>query len=163
VVRISDRIAYINHDIDDALRAGLIEAGDLPAAPVQLLGQTGSDRIDSLVHDLVDASFEAGDITQSERVREAMDELRTFLFETVYARSLQEAGEQQVRLLLTQLMEYFLEHPDALPAAFGHGRDAALCEADVVRAVTDHVAGMTDRYAEHVYRELFLPKCWGEQ
>jgi dGTPase len=163
IVRISDRIAYINHDIDDALRAGLITVADLPVGPVRLLGQTGSDRIDTLVHDLVDTSFDLGDIAQSAEVGQAMDELRTFLFETVYARSLQQAGERQVRLLLTQLMEYFLEHPEALPTGPAGSGEGSFHEVDVVLSVTDYVAGMTDRYAERVYRELFLPKFWGSQ
>lgn len=163
VVRISDRIAYINHDIDDALRAGLITSADLPAGPVRQLGETGSDRIDTLVHDLVDTSFDLGDIAQSPGVGQAMDELRAFLFETVYARSLQQAGERQVRLLLTQLMEYFLEHPETLPAEPGDESEGARGRVDVVLAVTDYVAGMTDRYAERMYRELFLPKFWGSQ
>ena len=172
VVRISDRIAYINHDIDDAVRAGLITAVDLPSGPVKLLGATGSDRIDTLVHDLVDTSSESGEILQSPEVGVAMDGLRSFLFETVYVRSLEEAGEQRVRQLLTQLMEYFLEHPEALPsspadaadaAAPARGAEAGLRDQDKVRAVTDHVAGMSDRYAQRMYGELFLPKSWGDR
>jgi dGTPase len=166
VVRVSDRIAYINHDIDDAVRAGLITAADLPSGPVRLLGETGSDRIDTLVHDLVDASWESGEIVQSPEVGAAMDGLRNFLFQTVYIRSLEEAGEQRVRQLLTQLMEYFLEHPEALPSPAPTAAPAAevdLRDQDKVRAVTDHVAGMSDRYAQRMYGELFLPKCWGDR
>ncbi len=160
VVRLSDRIAYVNHDIDDALRAGLITTGDLPPQPLRRLGETGSDRIDTLVHDLVDTSFEQGDIVQSSEVGEAMDTLRTFLFETVYARSLEEAGEQRVHQLVTQLMEYFLEHPEAMPSLFTDSLEAVPRRQEVVRAVADHVAGMTDRYAQKMYMDLFVPKGW---
>jgi dGTPase len=160
VVRLSDRIAYVNHDIDDALRAGLITSVDLPAEPLRLLGETGSDRIDTLVHDLVDTSFERGDIVQSPQIGEAMNDLRAFLFATVYARSLEEAGEQRVHQLVSQLMEYFLEHPEALPSPPTEGPDAGLKKQDVVRAVADHVAGMTDRYAQKMYMDLFVPKGW---
>jgi dGTPase len=158
VVRVSDRIAYINHDIDDAIRAGLITKKDLPEDPVRLLGDTGSDRIDSLVHDLVDESFAVADIVQSPQVGEAMDELRTFLFETVYKRSLEADGEQQVRELMTKLIQHFLEHPEALPSA-----TAGSMTEDVITAVADHVAGMTDRYAQHLYTDLFVPRCWADQ
>ena len=161
VVRFSDRIAYINHDIDDALRAGLITSADLPRGPIRLLGETGSDRIDRLVHDLVDHSYETGTMMQSPDVGEAMDALRSFLFQTVYARSLEQAGERRVRTMITQLMDYFVNNPGALPSpppVDGNGeREGQL------RAATDHVAGMTDRYAQQVYMDLFVPKCWAGQ
>jgi len=156
IVHFADRIAYINHDIDDALRAGLITIGDLPPEPIRLLGETGSDRIDALVHDLVDSSEDSGEIRQTPAVGQAMDGLRTFLFQTVYARSLQEAGEPKVSRLITQLMEYFLDHPEILQL------DPHLAKAEVIRAVTDHVAGMTDRYAQRMYLELFVPRSWAD-
>ena len=161
VVRFSDRIAYINHDIDDALRAGLITAADLPREPLGLLGQTGSDRIDRLVHDLVDNSFETGTIMQSPDVGEAMECLRSFLFQTVYARSLQQAGERRVRTMITQLMDYFVNNPETLPSPPPVDGDGG--RMGLLRAATDHVAGMTDRYAQQVYMDLFVPKCWAGQ
>lgn len=163
VVRFSDRIAYINHDIDDALRAGLITFGDLPAGPIGVLGATGSDRIDALVHDLVDNSYEQPVIAQTPEVGAAMEDLRSFLFETVYARSLEKTGEQRVRQLITQLMEYFLGHPEALPSAPVSANDHVRARMELLRIVTDHVAGMTDRYAQRIYLELFVPKCWADQ
>jgi len=162
IVRIADRIAYINHDIDDAIRAGLITLADLPTGPVRRLGDTGSERIDALVHDLVDASDAAGAIVQSPEVAEAMDELRTFLFQTVYARSLEEAGAERVRRMLGQLMEHYLEHPEALPSLPPATGDPEADRLDLVRAVADHVAGMTDRYAQRVYLDTFVPRCWAE-
>jgi dGTPase len=163
VVHFSDRIAYINHDIDDALRAGLIVPSDLPPDPVEVLGETGSDRIDALVHDLVDSSDASGAIVQTPVIGKAMEELRTFLFQTVYVRSLQEAGGQKVRQLITQLMEYFLDHPEALPSPPAKTGDAVADSLALTRAVADHVAGMTDRYAQRMYMDLFVPKCWADQ
>lgn len=166
IVHLADRIAYVNHDIDDALRAGLIVVGDLPRGPVELLGNTGSERIDALVHDLVDSSYDsmvAGTpaITQTPVVGAAMEELRSFLFATVYPRALEEAGWDKVRRLLAQLMEHFLEHPEDLPAPPPTIGEPGADRMELLRAVTDYVAGMTDRYAQRVYLDLFLPKCWG--
>jgi dGTPase len=151
IVRVCDRIAYINHDIDDALRAGLITPEDLPEDAVALLGRTGSERIDRLVHDLVDTSDRAGDVQQSEAVGAAMDRLRSFLFQTVYARSLDEGGAERIGALLTSLFRYFLEHAEDLPGGGG---------ADRVCAVTDYVAGMTDRFAQKTYFNVFMPRSW---
>jgi dGTPase len=154
VVRICDRVAYINHDIDDALRAGLISPADLPREPLAVLGPTSSERIDALAHDLVDESDRVGDIAQSQVVGRAMDELRTFLFQTVYARALEGGGRPPVASLLSTLFGHFMEHPEDLPPGV-LGRDAP----DRVRAVTDYVAGMTDRYAERVFAEI----CEGDR
>jgi dGTPase len=189
IVRFADRIAYINHDIDDALRAGLITPADLPADPLALLGETGGDRIDVLVHDLVDTSYETGAIVQSPAIAKAMLDLRDFMFRTVYPQSLARAGEQRVRHVLTNLMEYFLAHPDEMgdrpataagapagmaappsaaampPAAGGAPTGAAGAppgagRRELIQAVTDYISGMTDRYAINRYRELFEPRSW---
>jgi dGTPase len=162
IVHFADRIAYVNHDIDDALRAGLITAADLPPGPIGLLGETGSERIDALVHDLVDRSEGRGEILQTQTVGGAMDELRQFLFRTVYARSLAEAGVQKVEQLITQLMGYFLDHPEALPSPLAASGDSRADRSELLRSVTDHVAGMTDRYAQRLYLDLFVPKCWAD-
>ncbi len=159
VVRICDRVAYINHDIDDALRAGLIVESDLPVEAVALLGATGSERIDALVHDMVDASDAAGDIVQSPGVAHAMEELRAFLFERVYPRSVEVSGVQTIRDLVAALFNHFLAHPEKL-AGFESATGAAAEPDRLVRAVTDYVAGMTDRYAQRVYFEAFVPRSW---
>jgi dGTPase len=160
IVHFADRIAYVNHDIDDALRAGLITPSDLPQAPVKLLGGSGSERIDALVHDLVDASYDRDALAQTPAVGGALDVLRTFLFETVYPRALEQAGGERIRQLLTQLMEHYLGHPEDLPAAPPPTGNASIDRLELLRAVTDHVAGMTDRYAQRTYLELFVPRCW---
>ncbi|MBN1631538.1 MAG: deoxyguanosinetriphosphate triphosphohydrolase [Thermoleophilia bacterium] len=171
IVHLADRIAYVNHDIDDALRAGLIVPGDLPQGPVALLGDTGSERIDALVHDVVDCSADAFAaapagapwpvVSQTSVIGTAMEDLRAFLFATVYPRALEQAGGEKVRQLITQLMKHFLENPHDLPAAPLTTGDAATDRMELLRTVTDYVAGMTDRYAQRVYLDLFMPKCWG--
>ncbi len=162
LVHLADRIAYVNHDIDDALRAELISLADLPGEPVAILGETGSERIDALVHDLVDSSAESEVITQTPATGKALDDLRSFLFETVYPRALEEAGGDKIRRLITQLMEYFLGHPEALPRPPVLTGEPVSDRPELVRAVTDYVAGMTDRYAQRLYLELFMPRCWGD-
>jgi len=159
IVHLADRIAYVNHDIDDALRAGLLTLADLPAGPVTLLGGSGSERIDTLVHDVVDTSRERGVIVQTPEVGAALDDLRNFLFQTIYPQALEEAGGEKIRRLITELMEHFLAHPENLPGAPPSG-GAPAGRFELVRAAADYVAGMTDRYAQRMYLELFMPNCW---
>jgi dGTPase len=129
IVRLVDRVAYINHDIDDALRFGILAVGDLPRAELELLGETGARRIDTLVHDLVESSERAGDIVQSEEIGTAMLALRAFMFERVYlgphARGEHERAHVTIRRIFDRLAE--------------RGEDA--------RAIADFVSGMTDRFA----------------
>ncbi len=158
IVHLADRIAYVNHDIDDAVRAGLITMDDLPQAPLALLGETGSERIDALVHDLVDSSESQAEISQTPEIGGALAELRSYLFATVYPRALTQAGDDGIRQVITRLMRHYLEHPETLPLPAGGEPPAP--GIDLVRAVTDHVAGMTDRYAQRLYVELFMPKAW---
>jgi dGTPase len=129
VVRIVDRVAYINHDIDDAIRYGLLSEGDLPRDEIELLGPTGARRIDALVHDLVESSEAAGDILQSEDVGEAMLSLRTFMFERVYLGEHSRAEHAKARRVISRIFEHRVEVGD---------------DAD---AIVAFVAGMTDRFA----------------
>jgi dGTPase len=137
IVRIVDRVAYINHDIDDALRAGVLGAGELPRGEIALLGANGSQRIDRLVHDLVEASAAAGDIVQSAEVGEAMLSLRAFMFERVYLGPSAEDEHRRAAVVVERLFDHVASHPDELPPGPG----------DEVERVTDYVAGMTDRFA----------------
>ena len=150
VVRVVDRVAYINHDIDDAVRAGIIAGADLPAAEIELLGATGSQRIDTLVRDMVAASREAGDVTQSDEVGGAMLRLRKFMFERVYLGPEARSEHERVRRTLQGLFEYYLEHPDLVPDTAPGG--------DSVQRVVDYIAGMTDRFAIASFRRLALPE-----
>ena len=133
-----DRVAYINHDIDDAIRAGVLDARELPHEEIQILGERGSRRIDTLVHDLVEHSARAGDIVQGEEVGRAMLNLRAFMFDRVYLGA--EAGGQREVAVRTirRVFDHLVEHPDDLPPE-GPG--------DLPQRVTDYVAGMTDRFA----------------
>jgi len=147
-------VAYINHDIDDALRAGLLTWDDLPADAITLLGETGSQRIDCLVHDIIEASAEAGEIIQSPRVGAAMLDLRSFMFEKVYLDS--RANEDAIRVaeLMPRLVDWYLEHPDKLPTLPGADDRGD----DLPQRITDWIAGMTDRYCLRVLRDTFLPR-----
>jgi dGTPase len=150
IVRLVDRIAYINHDIDDAVRAGVITAADLPGEELAILGETGSARIDTLVHDLVEHSARAGDIVQSERVGRAMLRLRSFMFERVYLGPTARAEHAKIERVLRGLFDWFCEHPDELPPAVAGGDDAD--------RVLDYLAGMTDRFALRAWSERFVPR-----
>jgi dGTPase len=138
IVRIVDRIAYINHDIDDAIRAGVLVPTDLPAEELALLGQSGSRRIDTLVHDLVESSTGRDDIVQSAGVGGAMLSLRSFMFEHVYLGP--EADEDRGRAteIVRRIFDHFADHPEELPPER---------PGDLAERVTDYVAGMTDRFA----------------
>ena len=150
IVRLVDRVAYINHDIDDALRAGVLEVGDLPREEIGLLGPTGSKRIDTLVSDIVGVSREAGDIAQSEEVGGAMLRLRKFMFERVYLAPAARSEGERVSRTLRGLFDHYLEHPELVPG--GASQDGGL------QRVTDYVAGMTDRFAIASFRRLALPE-----
>jgi dGTPase len=147
-----DRIAYINHDIDDALRAGVLGHDDLPREEIAVLGETGSERIDLLVHDLVEHSLAAGDIVQSEAVGGAMSRLRRFMFDNVYLGpgALREQG--RVTGVIEALFEHHLAHPETIEAVAGTGAD------DLATRVTDYIAGMTDRFCIRAFEELTVPR-----
>jgi len=137
IVRIVDRVAYINHDIDDALRSGLLAPEDLPRAELELLGDTGSHRIDTLVHDLVETSASAGDIRQSDEIGGAMLALRRFMFDRVYLSPASQAEHARAAEAVGRIFVHLRAHPEALPSAPGQ----------LPQRITDYVAGMTDRYA----------------
>jgi dGTPase len=150
IVRLVDRIAYINHDIDDAVRAGVLRVEDLPAEEIAVLGDGGSARIDRLVHDLVEHSEAAGDIVQGVEVGGAMMRLRGFMFEAVYLGPLARAEHTKIERVMRGLFDWFVEHPDELPPAVdGAG------EAD---RVIDYLAGMTDRFAIRAWTERAVPQ-----
>jgi dGTPase len=137
IVRIVDRVAYINHDIDDAVSAGVLHQDELPREEIELLGPTGARRIDRLVHDLVESSAAAGDIRQSEEVGEAMLSLRRFMFERVYLGAHTRTQHDQAREVIRRIFAHLVEHPGQLPQGRGGLADR----------IADYVAGMTDRFA----------------
>jgi dGTPase len=154
VVRFADRIAYVNHDVDDAVRAGILGPDELPEQVATVLGVTHRDRINTLVADLVAASEDRDEIGLSPAVLEALDTLRTLLFDRVYLRSEAHAEQEKAVLLVRALFGYYLEHPEAIPPEY---RDTP---GDAATHVADYIAGMTDRFALRTYEQLFLPQGW---
>jgi dGTPase len=158
IVRIIDRVAYVNHDIDDAVRAGLLSEGELPGEPIEVLGASGSARIDALVHDMVEHSERAGDIVQGPVAGPAMAALREFMFERIYLGPAVRAERERIAGVIRRLFEHYVDHPEELPASVSggpEGREAALADR-----VTDYLAGMTDRYCIRAYTELQVPQAF---
>jgi dGTPase len=149
IVRLVDRVVYINHDIDDAVRAGLLSTGDLPPEPISILGASGPRRIDMLVHDLVEASERAGDIVQGETVGAAMAQLRAFMFERVYLGPEATREHAKIDFVIRTLFERYCATPEMLPDSVAGG--------DLAARVTDHIAGMTDRFCIAAFEALCVP------
>ena len=147
IVRIADRIAYVNHDVDDALRAGIISREELPEKPLSVLGEKMSLRIDTLVRDMISNSQKKGEISLSDAVYESLMELRAWLFEHVYIEQ-RSRENQKAAGVVAALFEYYLEHPEERVGS----------DPDPLVETVDFVAGMTDRYALAAYRRLFLPR-----
>ena len=156
IVRRSDRIAYVNHDIDDAIRAGVLSESDLPRSITYVLGTSHSQRINTLVYDMIATSKEAGEILLSEPVEKALQDLRSFMFEHVYRNPIAKGEEQKAKDMLQRLYEYYYNHPEALPGDF----QPQLSFGGMERTVCDYIAGMTDKYAVDKYTELFIPMGW---
>jgi dGTPase len=150
IVKLVDRVAYINHDIDDALRAGVLRPEDLPNEEIELLGPSGSARIDTLVRDIVSHSIPAGDIVQGDEVGGAMLRLRKFMFDRVYLGPAARHEQERVQRTLRGLFDHYMEHPDETP----EGEPGA----DATQRVTDYLAGMTDRYCIARFTELTVPE-----
>jgi dGTPase len=168
IIKVCDAIAYINHDIDDAIRAGLLRNDDLPRDLIDVLGATHAKRIDTMVCDLIDTNWwatgegeppEDMTITMSPPILAATNALREFMYERVYIDSRAKADDAKVRLMIHMLYMHFLEHPEELPAdllAINRARGEP-----TERAVVDYIAGMTDRYAIKVFNDLYVPRTWG--
>jgi dGTPase len=149
IVRVADRFAYINHDIDDALRAGVLREESLPREAIAVLGASGSDRIDTLVHDLVEHSEAAGEIVQGQEAAAAMSELRDFMFEHVYLGEVARREHAKIATVLTTLFSHYCDSPGELP---GEGTEA--------ERVVDYIAGMTDRYCIRTFEDLTIPRAF---
>lgn len=154
VVRIADKIAYLNHDIDDAVRAKVLRQEDIPPVLRQKFGQRRSERINTMVTDVVENSVDT--IAMSAHTAAAFDQLNEFLFRSVYRNPVAKGEESKAVLMLDQMYHYLCSHPDLLP---GEHESTAGSEG-IERAVCDYIAGMTDRYAVKIYQELFVPHGW---
>jgi dGTPase len=156
IVKFADRIAYINHDIDDACRAGILRAEDIPKEITDVLGSRHGERINNMVTSIIKASYDKPVIAMTEEVGRATDALRAFLFENVYLNPIAKSEDAKAKEMLVKLFEYYVKNPEKMPEVYLKNAD----NEGVERCVCDFIAGMTDRYAIETYQELFVPKVW---
>jgi len=156
IVRHSDQIAYVNHDIDDAIRAEILTNEDIPRAIADVLGNTHSQRINTLVCDAIRTSTEAGEIRLSDKVYQALQDLRSFMFERVYRNPVAKGEESKAKEMLEKLFEYYVNRPEVLPENF----QPQISFDGMERTVCDYIACMTDKYAVDKYTEIFIPMGW---
>ena len=154
IVRLADKIAYINHDIDDAIRAGVLTEEMLPSSATDVLGHSKSERITRLIMSIVKNGV--SDIRMDSDVQKAHDELRAFMFSNVYNNSVAKAEESKAKMLVEKLYRYFYKHPDKMPDEYKN----IMNRFSKDRAVCDYISGMSDGYAINLYNELFIPKSW---
>lgn len=156
VVRYADKIAYLHHDIDDAMRAGIIDEADLPVDVRHALGRDRGERLDTMLYDVIVTSYGKPTVGMSDEVLEATNALRKYMFENVYLAGAAKTEDQKAQGVLWELLQYFERHPERMPQE--HQR---IAETDgTKRAVADYIAGMTDRYALDTYTALFIPAEW---
>ena len=175
VVRYADKIAYVNHDIDDAIRGNIIKETDIPREYSEVLGNTLSERLNTLIHDVVETSRGTDRVVMSDKVGEALAGLRRYMFASVYTNPVAKGQEKKAERMVEFLFEYYKEHADELPADLrdqivnGDGREFTeihlyseleLIERRTERAVCDYIAGMTDRFAVTKFNEIMVPQSW---
>ena len=158
IVRLSDKIAYIHHDMDDAIRGNILKDSDVPRHIGDVIGYTLSERLDHFIHDIVTTSTDQNDIRMSEPVAQAMKELRQFMFERVYQNPIAKAEEGKAEQLIETLYEYYMHHFDYLPYEYRDLLDRT--ESTKEQVVCDYVGAMTDRFAIAKYEEIYIPKTW---
>ena len=158
IVRLSDKIAYINHDIDDAIRARMFVEEDLPECYTGILGHSVRERLNNLIHDIIGNSYGKPEIIMSPDMESAMQGLRTWMFENVYKSDIPKAEEGKAQHLIVMLFNYYMEHPDKLPEEYRILMEVRMEGRE--RAVCDYIAGMSDSYAIDKFEELFVPKAW---
>ncbi len=157
VVRLSDKIAYIHHDMDDAVRAGILRETDVPGEIRAVLGSSPGERLDCFIHDIVTNSMDRNDIIMSERVYKAMRDIRQFMFDNVYKNPIAKSEEIKAEMLMETLYHHYMKHADDMPEEFlrllseGEPRERVVC---------DYVGAMTDRFAIALYSDIFVPKSW---
>lgn len=156
IVKLSDRIAYINHDIDDALRAKVLTPSDLPKDCIEKLGASHSERINSMIIDVIYSSYDKPRIGMSDEKLYYTNKLRQFMFENVYLSKKAKKEEEKAQYIIEQLYHYFVEHPDRMPPEI-QGR---IEKGNIREVVKDYIAGMTDRYVIHRYMDIYVPEVW---
>lgn len=157
IVRFSDKIAYINHDIDDAIRAGVLNESDLPREFTDVLGHSVKSRLNKMIHDIITNSMGKNDICQSQPVADAMQGLRKYMFQTVYSSPLVKGEEKKAQEMIRVLYEYYFEHQDRIPDSYKRYLEDGE-QPEIV--IADYISGMTDQFAVQTYEELFVPKGW---
>ncbi len=158
IVRISDKIAYVNSDIDDAIRGKIITEEELPKESIEILGNSTRERLDTLIHDVVYNSEGKNDIVMSDSINHAIVKLRSFMFREVYTNPKAKGQEKKAEHLLEQLYEYYYKYPEKLPCEYQ--KMIADGKWSKERVVCDYVAGMTDRFSIRKYREIMIPDVW---
>ena len=156
IVRRADQIAYVNHDIDDAIRAGILTAEDIPRDIAAILGENQRDRINTLVCDMIFTSREAGSICMTPEIQKSLADLRSFMFARVYHNPVAKGEESKAKDMLQMLFRFYVDHPEQLPADF----QPQLSFDGLGRTVCDYIAGMTDNYAIEKFNEIFVPSGW---
>jgi len=157
IVRLSDKIAYIHHDMDDAVRAGILKESDVPGEIREVIGSTSGERLDRFIHDIVTASMGKNDVVMSEPVACAMSRMRKFMSDNVYYNPLAKSEEGRAERLTETLYQHYMRHEEELPEEF----QVLLSEGDAIeQVVCDYVGSMTDRFAIALYEKLYIPKCW---
>lgn len=155
IIKLADRIAYINHDIDDAIRGGIITEADIPKNCISVLGNTHGERISTLICDIVNASANKNDILMTEDVKQAMTDLRQFMFKTVYVDSQAKTEDEKAKQIVCMLFETFIKKPELM----NYSKED-IERTGLEQSVCDYIAGMTDNYAIHKFNEIFVPKKW---
>ena len=157
IVRLSDKIAYIHHDMDDAIRGGILTDNDVPDKISNVVGKTLGQRLDRFIHDIITASHGKNKIGMSEEVEQAFKDMRAFMFERVYTNPVAKAEEAKAEKMVETLYEYYMDHTEELP---GYLREMIGNGTPVHRAVCDHISSMSDRYAIMTFESLFIPRTW---
>ena len=156
-MRLSDKIAYINHDIDDAIRAQVLREEEIPTEYRRVLGGSTRERLDTLIHDMIISSQGTGDLHMSAEVEQAMQGLRKFMFVHVYQNPMAKGEERKAKALLERLFAYYMDYPEKMPEQFLQMMEEGETKG---RVVCDYIAGMTDQYAIAKFEEYFMPKAW---
>lgn len=158
IIRVSDKMAYINHDIDDAIRGGILSEDDLPGELTAILGNSTKERLNTLIHDVINESMDKPDILMSDDVGYAMTSLRQFMFDSVYTNPMAKSEEVKARKMLKEMYWYFCEHFDEIPAAFRTIEEQH--NESKERVVCDYIAGMSDQFAINIFKKIFIPVSW---
>jgi len=156
IVRIADRIAYVNHDLDDALRAGILREAEVPEEILCALGATNGERLNSLILDLINESGKTGEITLSPPIAFVFETFRDFMYKNVYLNMKAKSEEMKVAGIVNEIFRFYYRNPDDLPVEYKR----VSADEGLKRAVGDYISGMTDKYAVHIYEKLFIPEAW---